>query len=193
MFKHILNDEEGSRVNVAFSLNICVVYFSVRDILPTFHEKKEGWEVKLFCWFSQLYRDLKSENWYVRWGKYCDSSEMHALDTYQHQRQPSIEYGRRAKRGGGEGGIFRIFLSLTLNSLHPPQAWSPLGFIQKLRIPKYNWSHRRIENSNLCFYIQNLLNSVGLNKLVRAKVKEALPRKNNEFSFHSLLFRVFVN
>ena len=130
MFKHILNDEEGSRVNVAFSLNICVVYFSVRDILPTFHEKKEGWEVKLFCWFSQLYRDLKSENWYVRWGKCWDSSEMHVLDTYQHQRQPSIEYGRRAKRGGGEGGIFRIFLSLTLNSLQPPQAWSPLGFIQ---------------------------------------------------------------
>ena len=129
----------------------------------------------------------------MRWGKCWDSSEMHVLDTYQHQRQPSIEYGRRAKRGGGEGGIFRIFLSLTLNSLHPPQAWSPLGFIQKLRIPKYNWSHRRIENSNLCFYIQNLLNAVGLNKLVRAKVKEALPRKNNEFTFHSLLFRVFVN
>ena len=120
MFKHILNDEEGSRVNVAFSLNICVVYFSVRDILPTFHQKIEGWEVKLFCWFSQLYRDLKSENWYVHWGKYCDSSEMHVLDTYQHQRQPSIEYGRRAKRGRGRVEYLEYFSpSLSIASILP--------------------------------------------------------------------------
>ena len=167
-----------------------VVYFSVRDILPTFHEKIEGWEVKLFCWFSQLYRDLKSENCALR---QILRFIRNACSWYLSTSASAVNRIWSAGKEGGEGGIFRIFLSLTLNSLHPPQAWSPLGFIQKLRIPKYNWSHRRIENSNLCFYIQNLLNSVGLNKLVRAKVKEALPRKNNEFSFHSLLFRVFVN